>query len=352
MPGVCWAAPPLPGASPVLPQPGDFVTGQENLMALAALETVLESGLDAGELAVLHGPPESGKTHLVGLLARAWQELFPEQRVEIARAVDFRRQLGHAIEHKAVRRFRERYWQARLVVLENIHHLLPYPAAVNELRQMLDGPLQHETTVVLTSRESPWAMRALPASLQTRLVAAHCVPVSLPGPEARALLLSQTADQLGIQVSRAAVEYLADELSGSADRIRGWVHQRLLDRRNRTTVDLKTAKQLLKEHRQATAISLTQIAQTTARAFQIPMSKLRGRERQRDVVLARDVAMYLALELTEHTLQQIGSYFGGRDHKTVSHGCNKIDGMMKIDNGIRETVDTLRQSLLLESGYS
>jgi chromosomal replication initiator protein len=111
-------------------------------------------------------------------------------------------------------------------------------------------------------------------------------------------------------------------------------------------IDKAAARVLLDEHRNSAELSIDQIAKVTARTFSIRLAQLKSPSRRREVVTARNTAMFLARQLTGSSLERIGQYFGGRDHTTVQHGCQKIAETLTSDPAVEEAVDRIRSQLV------
>jgi chromosomal replication initiator protein len=170
------------------------------------------------------------------------------------------------------------------------------------------------------------------------------VPLWPPGPEARLLVLQNLAAGQQVHLPRSVAQLLADGLSLTVPELRGALLQ--LDMQARAqghAIDLETAHRFLAGRAARRLPPLKDIAAATARYFSLKLSDLRGPSRRRALVTARGAAMYLARSLTQHSLNQIGEYFGGRDHTTVMHGCHKTASLVKIDPAIRRAIEELQQ---------
>jgi chromosomal replication initiator protein len=322
----------------------EFLVGPENALVRVAVDSVLEGTPQPYSPILLYGPPGTGKSHLaLGLLA-AWKGRFRGRPAVYAAAVDFAREFGDAMETQTVEDFRARYRQAALLVLDDIHHLSTKPAAQRELIATLDAVHACGNRVVLTASTAPELGGFLPA-LQSRLLAGLAVPLALPGLPTRRAIVERFARQRRIDLPDDAAKLLAEKLAVPASGLVGALVQLDADAKaSLRPIDLESVRRHVSA-RGASSPSLSDIAAVTARHFSVKVTDLRSPSRSRAVVTARGVAMYLARTLTRKSLDQIGHYFDGRDHTTVSYGCAKTQDLLKTDPAIRSAVELLRDRL-------
>ncbi len=176
--------------------------------------------------------------------------------------------------------------------------------------------------------------------LQSRLQAGLVVSVELPGPAARAIILRRLAAARGIKASESLIELLAEKVSGAAPVL----NAALIALQTGGSVNIEAARRwLANRHREDP--SLREISFATARYFSLRLGDLRSAARHRTLVVARGVAMYLCRSLTRLSLEQIGGYFGGRDHTTVSYSCRRTEELLQTEPAIREAVVQLQSRL-------
>jgi len=328
-----------------------FVVGEENRLIEAAVHAVLEnprpqSSPPCGNPLVFYGPPGTGKSHL----ARGLYDVLAGRRrsraVVYSTAVDFARDLADAIQAQAVGAFRRRYRQAYLLVMEDVGHLADKEAAQQELVCTLDSIRELGNRVVLTARAAPALLPKLLPALRSRLMAGLGVPLVPPGANARLAILRQLAKLREIDLPGSSARLLAEGLSMTVPQLLGALIE--LQQRARVDgglIDLPMAQRYLAERNKPGGVPLQEIAAMTARTFSLRAPLLRGPSRRRSVVTARGVAMYLARQLTSNSLRQIGHYFGGRDHTTVRHACQRTEDLLQVDPDVRASVQRLRSRL-------
>ncbi len=321
---------------------GEFLAGPENRLVEVAVAGVLDADSADFDPIVFHGPPGTGKSHLTQGLLAAWKARHPRRRAVGTTGVDFARELAHAIEAQAMDEFRHRYRKARLLVLEDLGDLAKRPAAQEELIHTLDALLAASHRVIITARAPIREMGGLLPALQSRLISGLSVPLSRPGPAARRIIIERLAELHRIELPDTAARLLAEGLDGTVRELAGALMQ--LDvpaRMRRGAIDADSVRAFLARRNGRHRPELAEIGVATARCFSLKLSELRGASRRRTLVVARGVAMLLARRLTALSLEQIGQYFGKRDHTTVMHACRKTETLLKTDPAVRQAVEKL-----------
>ncbi len=348
---------PLPGklsdsaTDPRGPVPtSHFLVGPENRLVEVAVRSVVEKEPNGYSPLVLYGPSGTGKSHLAFGLAAAWKARDRKAKVVCTTAVDFARELAEAIETQDVDDFRSKYREASLLVIEDLGMLATRRSgklsAQEELIHTLDVLLAEGRGVIVTLATLPSEASGIVPALQSRLMAGLTVPLAPPGPAARLAVLRQLARVRNIRLSETVARVLADGVSGTVPELAGSLLQLgMPSEAGHGRIDLAAAKRFVAERSDARRPTLHEIALATAKHFSLKLTDLRSSVRRRVLVNARGVAVYLARTLTDESLQQIGSYFGGRDHTTVMHSCRKTEELIESDASIREAVEALKRVL-------
>jgi chromosomal replication initiator protein len=288
----------------------------------------------------LHGAAGAGKSHLVSALLAEVTQRAPDLQVALLAAGDFEALLlpdGNREELKAAR-------QADLLVIEDVQHL---PARVEEaFVHLFDRGLARGQQLVCTALTGPAQLIHLPARVTSRLGSGLVIGLEPLSPESRCVFLHDRCNRRGLKVGADVVAWLAQYVGGSARQLEGAIARLAsLARLHAGPLDAAT----LAEHFQVEAAvgrpTVERIAQRVSRYFQVEPRQLQARSRSRQTLLPRQIGMYLARQLTELSLQQIGAYFGGRDHSTVLHACRKVEKALAHDVHLSGAVRQLHADL-------
>ncbi len=301
---------------------------------------------------LIYGSAGTGKSLLVHGLAGRWKKTHPRARILFLVGSDFVRHHAAAIETDSVGEFRARFQQSALVVLDGIHQLAGHAAAQDELIRLIDQALERDHQVLATARQLPGEIPELAPALASRMSGGLSVPLTAPGAEARQVIIERLAASRDLRLPRPVVELLAQG-NQSTPHFLHTVPQldQALTRLSETAastqtrIDEELVRQFLRDESPAQQTTMRSIASHAARHFQIKSSELRGATRRQHVVRARGIAMFLARRLTDKSLQQVGKFFGNRDHSTVLHSCRKTEALIQSDPSMRETVDRLTEQI-------
>ncbi len=330
--------------------PSLFLAGPENQLAGVAVHSLLGGDCLLSSPVVFSGPPGSGKTHLATGLVGIWRQRSGPRSAVYVPAVDFAHEWTDAIEAQATEEFHRRYRYCGLLVIDDIDVLASKQAVQQELLHTIDATESNGGRMVLTCTTFPAQVAGLLPALESRMVGGLVVPLALPGPDTRLAAVIRFARTRGIDLPREAAILLAEGLPGPLAGLWAAVlHLEMSARVGTGAISEGAVRNYLAEHCKPEP-SLRDIAAATARQFSLRLADLRSPSRRHLVVVARDVAMYLARNLTDRSFEQIGRYFNGRDHSTVSHGCWKTAELLKSDASVRRAVDQLRRQLHARCG--
>jgi chromosomal replication initiator protein len=170
------------------------------------------------------------------------------------------------------------------------------------------------------------------------------VHVARPETETRLTILERAAQERHFHLSKSAAQTLAESFHGTVPELLGVLTQlEIPARRDGKTLDSRTIRHFLDEKKRVEEPEISQIAAVAAKHYGLKLSELRSPTRKRAVVNARAVAIYLARKISQISLEQIGRYFGGRDHTTMMHSCRKIEELLQSDPAFRQDIEQLEK---------
>ncbi len=322
-----------------------FVGAPENRSALAAVQQVAEylGSRSTGRLPnplLLHGPAGVGKTHLAAALVTDVTRRRPGVAVSVLPAGDFAGLLDSPEADDLLETLR----QSDLLIVEDLQHLAA--RAAETFVQIMDFLHARQVPMVFTALAGPRHLDNLPGRLASRLVGGLVVglePLAAPG---RRALLEQRAQQRQLAVRPEVLDWLAEHLTGGGRQLEGAVaHLEALTRLHHRPPDLELVRESFREQVEAGRPTVERIVQRVGGYFRVEPRQLQSRRRSRQVLLPRQVGMYLARRLTGLSLEQIGAYFGGRDHSTVLHACRKVERALETDAVLSGAVRQLHADL-------
>jgi len=223
---------------------------------------------------------------------------------------------------------------ADLLIVEDLQHL---PARfVNVLVSWIDERVRHGQPIVFTATMGPGRLKprgvALPSRLTTRLASGLVVSLEPMQKASRRELLKMLADDAKITIAADVLDWLAEHLTGGGRQLQGAVRQiKALQRLQAKPLRIDDLQAHFRTQIDAAKPTVKRIADHVSEFYQVKPKLVLSAQRSREVVLPRQVSMYLARQLTDLSFEKIGKYFGGRDHKTVQHACKKVDSLMKSD---------------------
>lgn len=329
---------------------GNFLAGPENRLVEVAVCSVAGGKPNGYNPLVLYGPSGTGKSHIVAGMAAAWRSGVRRRRVVHTSAADFARELAEAIDTQALGEFRAKHRRADLLIVEDLNRLVTRRSeklnTQEELIHTLDAMTAEDRWVIVTASAAPIELKGIVPSLQSRLSGGLCVPVSAPGPETRLAILRRLADARGADLPERVASMLAEGVSGTAPELAGVLTELTASAQmSGRRLDQDTVREYLDRRKTENQPGLHEIGLAAARYFKVKLSEMRGPARRRSLVAARGAAMYLARHKGKKSYEEIGRYFGGRDHTTVLHGCRKIEESIESDSSIRQALDRLETAL-------
>jgi chromosomal replication initiator protein len=243
--------------------------------------------------------------------------------------------------------------ETELLLFDDVHllrvrHEEKQAVSSEWLVRLLDERHAEDRPTVVTGNVSPYTLDQFPNRLTGRL--ASGLSVSLPSMAApsRLLLLEKFAQRRQLAIAPAVMAWLAENLSGSGRELEGAVVRlQELARHSDRPIDLPLVKRQLASQVESRAMTIEHIAERVSEFFRVETKHLQSRRRFSGIQTPRQVGMYLVRRLTSLSLEEIGAYFGGRDHSTVLHACRKIERTLEVDCELTSAVQHLHSSLEL-----
>ncbi|TGE22259.1 chromosomal replication initiator protein DnaA [Hymenobacter aquaticus] len=328
----------------------NYVEGDCNRLARSAgLAVANKPGTTSFNPLMVYGGVGLGKTHLVQAIGNHIKATSPDKFVLYVSAEKFTNQFIESLRNNGVQDFANFYLLVDILILDDVQFLSGKDKTQEMFFHIFNHLHQAGKQIVMTSDRPPRDLNGLEDRLLSRFKWGLTADLQSPDFETRMAIIQNKMEQDGIDIPPQVVEYLAHSVNTNVRELEGvlisLVAQSSLNRRE---IDLEMAKQALRHiiEEVEAEVNLDFIQKTVAEYFSISLDLLKAKTRKKEVVTARQVAMYFAKEHTSHSLKSIGFHFGGRDHSTVIHSVQTVSDLIDSDKNFRNTIVDLRKKFV------
>jgi chromosomal replication initiator protein len=325
-----------------------FIVGSGNRLAHAASLAVADAPGQAYNPLFLYGGVGLGKTHLLHALGHKMLE--QGLTVLYVSSETFTNEIINAIRFRTTDEFRAKYRSVDVLLVDDIQFIAGKDSTEEEFFHTFNSLYEMSKQIVICSDRPPKAIISLEERLRSRFEWGLIADIQPPDLETRMAILRAKADQLGREVPDDVMAFIAGrvqsnirELEGSFNRLLAYAD---LQGQPLSAETAKSALASIASDGRQRRVSVPEVLAVVAEYYRIPEDDLRGKQRDKHIVVPRQVAMYLMRQETEASLLEIGQALGGRDHSTVLHGCEKIAREINENTGLRKEVLAIRQQLL------
>lgn len=330
----------------------NFVSGDGNQWALAAALAVSENLATTYNPLFIYGGPGLGKTHLLNAIGNQIMENYPNARVKYIPAESFINEFLERLRLNDMDTFKKTYRNLDLLLIDDIQSLGGKKVTTQEeFFNTFNALYGDNKQIVLTSDRSPDHLDSLEERLVTRFKWGLTQNITPPDFETRIAILRNKIEDLDFTFPDDTLEYLAGQFDSNVRDLEGALNDISLVARVKKIKDItidvaaEAIRARKNETLQITVIPIEKIQTEVGKFYNVSVNEMKGSRRVQNIVLARQVAMYLAREMTDNSLPRIGREFGGKDHTTVMHAYEKIKGMIEIDDNLRLEIQTIKKKL-------
>ena len=328
-----------------------FVIGSSNQFANAAALRVAETPARSYNPLTIYGPSGLGKTHLLHAIGNYIKQNYPTFVVRYVRTELFLYQYVDAIRNNTTTEFKRRYREIDVLLVDDIHFLEGKEGLQEEFFHTFNALHEANRQIVLTSDRPPDAIATLQDRLRSRFVMGLVTDIQPPDLETRLAILRMKAARTEVDVPEPILEFIATNVKTNIRELEGALHRlTAYCRLNDVACTMPLAQDVLAPILGDTGpkpITIDHILEMTSAKFGIPVPEIVGPNRRRQLVTARQVAMYAARDLTDLSYPAIADAFGGRDHTTIIHAVRKVSDLMaergQLYEQVTDLIDTLRQ---------
>ena len=325
-----------------------FVSGPSNRLSHAACLAVGEAPGRVYNPLFIHGDVGLGKTHLLQATCQTVLKRAGNPKVVYLSCETFVNHFIRAVEKGDLYDFRNRYRHADVLVIDDIQFLAERERTQEEFFHTFNTLYQNRKQIILSADCSPAQMPNFEDRLVSRFNQGLVTGIDPPGYETRVAIVCKKAALRGINPPEEVIDFIAKRIDSNIRELEGAltrVHGLAMLEGGAITLDL--ARRAFGETVESGSptVTISRIIEAITDHFGVRVSDLQGKRRSRSIAFPRQVCMYLARDLTRHSLEEIGGYFGGRDHTTVLHAYRTIDKLCDNDEQTRQTVEKLLTSL-------
>ena len=326
----------------------NFIVGKPNELAYAAARRVAEANVVPFNPLFLYGGVGLGKTHLMHAIAWQIRKRGPNRKVVYLSAEKFMYQFVRALRTKDTMSFKEEFRSVDVLMIDDVQFIGGREATQEEFFHTFNALVDQNRQVVISADKSPSDLEGVEERMRSRLGWGLVADIHPTTYELRLGILQSKCEQLGAEIPEKVLEFLAHKITSNVREVEGALnrivaHTTLVGR----PIALETTTEVLHDLLRANdrRVTIEEIQKRVAEHFNVRIADMHSARRARAVARPRQVAMYLAKQLTSRSLPEIGRKFGGRDHTTVMHAVRKIEELKTTDSSFAEDVDLLRRML-------
>ena len=326
----------------------NFVVGKTNEFAYAAARKVAESRNISFNPLFLYSGVGLGKTHLMHAIAWHIKQQDPSRNIVYLSAEKFMYKFVRALRYKDTTAFKEQFRSVDVLMVDDVQFMGGKDTTQEEFFYTFNSLIEEGRQIIISADKSPADLEGIEARLKSRLGCGLVADIHPTDFDLRIGILNNKAKQLGVELPTKVAEFLAQKITSNIRELEGALrrviaHSQLLSDKE-ITLDMTqdVLKDMLRSYDKRTTID--EIQKKVAEHFNISVKEMQSSRRARTVARPRQIAMYLAKQLTSRSLPEIGRKFD-RDHTTVMHAVRKVEELVLEDASLAESIDSLRRAL-------
>ncbi len=329
----------------------NFIEGDCNRLARSAgMAIAKKPGGTAFNPLIIFGDVGLGKTHLAQAVGNEVLSSFPNKTVLYVSSEKFTNQIIQSIKNNAVNDFVNFYQLIDVLIVDDIQFLANKTKTQEIFFHIFNQLHQNGKQLILTSDRPPKDLDGMEERLISRFKWGLSADLQAPDLETRMAILESKMSKEGVELPNSVTEFICYNIKNNIRELEGVLVSLIAQSSlNRREIDVTLAKEVIKNFVKQInkEITVDYIQKLVADHFEVPVEKLAGKTRKRSIVIARQLSMYLAKNLTNKSLKAIGENFGGRDHSTVIYSCKAVQDLLDTDMIFKDTVTDLEKKIKL-----
>ena len=326
----------------------NFIKGNSNEFSRTVGETVAKNPARTFNPLFLYGPSGVGKTHLINAIGTRIKELYPEKRVLYVSAHLFQVQYTDSVRNNTTNDFINFYQSIDILIIDDIQEFAGVTKTQNTFFHIFNHLHQNGKQLILTSDRAPVLLQGMEERLITRFKWGMVAELERPTVELRKNILRNKIHRDGLQFPPEVIDYIAENVGDSVRDLEGIVisimaHSTIYNKE----IDLELAQRIVRKvvKSESKAVTVDDIINVVCKHFSLDTATIHTKSRKREVVQARQIAMFLAKSYTDFSTAKIGALIGHKDHATVLHACKTIKELREVDKAFRAEIDDIQASL-------
>lgn len=328
----------------------NFIKGNSNQFSRTVAETVAQHPAKTSfNPLFLYGHSGVGKTHLINAIGTRIKELYPEKRVLYVSANLFQHQYTDATMNNRVNDFISFYQSIDVLIIDDVQEFIGMTKTQNTFFHIFNHLHQNGKQLIMTSDRAPVMLQGMEDRLLTRFKWGLTAELERPDVELRRNILKNKIRRDGLDISESVISFIAENVNESVRELEGIINsmlaQSILFKRD---IDIDLAQRIVNQVvkcAEVKPLSLEQIVEKVCNHYKVEAASIHTKSRKREVVLVRQVAMFLAKKHTNVSSSKIGKVIGNKDHATVLHACKMIKDQMEVNKAFQAELQDIEASL-------
>lgn len=326
-----------------------FVVSGNNALAFAVAKEVASNPGKRHNPLFIYGGVGLGKTHLAQAIGHQIKLEKPKTKITYVSCETFTNDFISAIASRKMNEFKRRYREVDILIVDDIQFLSSKEGSQEEFFHTFNALHQNSRQIIMTADKPPQAIPALEGRLQSRFGGGMVVDIQPPNYETRIAILSEKCKEKGFYIPEDVIEFLAKNISSNIRELEGALNRLVIFCQfNNSSPSTELAATVLKDQISSAnkRVDTAEIINVVCRHFGISREDITGSKRKKELILPRQIAIYLIREQTSKSLPEIGKILGGKDHTTIMYSERKIIELLKVDSNLKNTIEQIRDELM------
>jgi len=328
-----------------------FVVGSNNQLAVSAAKGVAENpGSEYNNPLFLYGGPGLGKTHLMHAIGSEIIKRDPSKIVRYVTSEEFTNQVIESIQNGSIQKLRVIYRTVDVLLLDDVQFIIGKESTQNEFFNSFNELRNQNKHIILSSDRPPKDLDKLEERLRSRFEWGLTVDITPPDYETRMAILRQYAKQINFEVDDEVIQFIASNIISNIRELEGalkklYAKKVTFNQEITVSVAEEAIKDIIKET-EPKKVTPDLILEEVAKYYGTTKDTITSKKRTKEIVIPRQVSMYLCRELTDTSFDEIGKVMGGKDHSTVMHGHNIISSELSTNTSLRDDIEKLKKRII------